>query len=117
MVRVVLRPTNSCFGVTLLIATHGSTNGAPVISTVAVAWLLAVFVSGRLPDTATVLVWVPVVLGVVTRVIVTVAPAAIVPMSQLRIGPPVQVACVEDAETNVFPAGIGSVIATPLSLL
>ena len=78
--------------------------------------LLAVFVSGRSPTTETVFVWVPAAVGVVTRVIVTVALAAIVPMLQLRIAPPVQVPCVEEAETNVFPAGIGSVIFTPVSV-
>src|SRR5438477_10196767 len=88
-----------------------------VISTVAVAVLLARVVSGRLPDTTAVLVWVPVALGVVTRVIVTVAPAAIGPMSQFRIAPPVQVPFVVVEDTYVFPAGIGSEIFTPVSLL
>ena len=65
----------------------------------------------------TVLVCAPVALGVVTSVIVTVAPAAIVPMLQVRVAPPVHVPCVEDAETNAFPAGIGSVIVTPVAVL
>src|SRR2546430_16004140 len=117
MVTVVLRPTISWPGVIRAILTHGSTNGAPVIWTVAVAVLLATLVSGRLPDTTAVLVWVPVALGVVTRVIVTVSPAAIVPMSQFRIAPPVQVPCVGDAETNGFPAGIGSETFTPAAVL
>jgi hypothetical protein len=42
------------------------------------------------------------------EVIVTDAPASIVPIVQLRIAPPVQLPCVVVAETNVFPAGIGS---------
>src|SRR4051794_39253642 len=116
--RVVLRPTNSCFGVTLLTATHG-TGGVmtPTVWTVALAVLFAVFVSGRLPTTLTVFTWAPTVLGVVTRVIVTDAPAAIVPMVQLRIAPPVQVPCVVVAETKVFPAGIGSATTTPVAVL
>src|SRR5690242_12736002 len=48
---------------------------------------------------------------------VTVPPAAIVPMLQFRTAPPVHVPCVEDAETNVFPAGIGSAIVTPVAVL
>jgi hypothetical protein len=79
--------------------------------------LFAVFVSDRSPLTVTVFVCAPTVLGVVTRVITTFAPAAIGPMSQVRIAPPVHVPCVEDAETNVFPGGIGSVIFTPVSAL
>src|SRR5947209_7983021 len=89
----------------------------PTVWTVAVAWLLAVFVSGRLPDTVTTFVWAPTVDGVVTRVIVTVSPAAIGPMLQVRIAPPVQVPFVDVAETKVLPAGIGSVIVTPVSAL
>jgi hypothetical protein len=50
-------------------------------------------------------------------VIVTEAPAAIVPMSQFRVAPPVQVPCVEVADTNVFPAGIGSETFTPVAVL
>src|SRR5437764_4601797 len=88
-----------------------------VTSTVAVAWLLAVFVSGRSPETATTLVCVPATVGVVIRVIVTDSPAAISPIVQLRIAPPVQVPSVDVAETKVFPVGIGSVIFTPVSLL
>src|SRR6476620_4729053 len=65
IVSAVLRPTNNWCGVILLTATQytggGPTNGA-VTCAVAVAWLLVVFVSGRSPATATVLVWVPVVL-------------------------------------------------------
>ena len=45
------------------------------------------------------LLWVPVVLGVVISVIVTWSPAAIGPMSQMRIAPPVQVPCVVVEET------------------
>src|SRR5207253_6464703 len=70
IVSAVLRPTNSCLGVTLLTATQytgGGTNGA-VTWTVAVAWLLAVFVSGRSPATVAVLVCGPAALGVVTSV-------------------------------------------------
>ena len=88
-----------------------------VTCTVAVAWLLPVFVSGRLPDTVTVFVCAPAADGVVTRVIVTDAPAAMSPMLQVRIAPPVQLPCVEVAETKVFPAGIGSVIVTPVAAL
>src|SRR3954454_2556983 len=113
-VSVVLRPTISWPGVIRLTATQGGGRITSVIWTVAVAVLLARVVSGRLPDTKAVLVWVPDELGVVTRVIVTVAPAAIVPMSQFRIAPAVHVPCVEDAETNVFPAGIGSLTLTPV---
>src|SRR6266487_6243560 len=106
-VSVVLRPTISWPGVIRATLTQGGVMMfCWVISTVAVAVLLATLVSGRSPETTAVLVWVPVALGVVTRVIVTVAPAAIVPMSQFRIAPPVQVPWVEDAETKVFPAGI-----------
>src|SRR3954447_25499394 len=72
IVSVVFRPTNSCLGVTLLTATQGFTGGGvPVTLTVAVAWLLLVFVSGLSPDTAAVLVWIPVADGVVISVIVT----------------------------------------------
>src|SRR5262249_19520595 len=39
------------------------------------------------------------------------------PMVQLRIAPPVQVPFVVVTETNVFPAGIGSAIFTPVSAL
>ena len=84
--------------------------------TVAVAWLLAVFVSGRSPATVTVLVCGPAALGVVTSVMVTVAPAAMVPRLQLRIAPPVHEPWVVVAETNVFPPGIGSAIVTPVSV-
>src|SRR5512143_793976 len=94
----------------------GGTNGA-VTWTVAVAWLLVVFVSGRPPATVTVLVWVPATLGVVTRVIVTDSPAAMSPIVQLRIAPPVQKPFVVVAETKVFPAGIGSATVTPVSAL
>src|SRR4051812_16086359 len=117
MVTVVLRPTISWPGVIFAILTQGGVNVAWVISTLAVAVLLVRLVSGLSPMTTAVLVWVPGWLGVVTRVIVTVAPAAIVPMSQFRIAPPVQVPWVEDAETNVFPAGIGSETFTPVSVL
>ena len=41
----------------------------------------------------------PVVLGVVTSMIVTFAPAAIRPMLQVRIAPPVQLPCVVVEET------------------
>jgi hypothetical protein len=85
--------------------TGGGTNGA-VTCTVAVALLLPVFVSGLLPLTVTVFVCAPAALGVVTSVIVTDSPAAIVPMVQLRIGPPVQVPLLGVADTNAFPAGI-----------
>src|SRR5438046_5675940 len=116
-VSVVLRPTISWPGVIRLTATQGGVMISWVISTVAVAVLLATLVSGRLPDTTAVLVWVPGELGVVTRVIVTVSPAAIGPMSQFRIAPPVQVPFVVVEDTYVFPAGIGSEIFTPVSLL
>src|SRR5215471_1389073 len=86
-------------------------------TTVALAVLLAVFVSARPPVTVAVFTWLPAVLGVVTRVIVTEAPAAMFPMLQVRIAPPVQVPCVDVAETKVFPAGIGSVIWTFVSAL
>src|SRR5215475_1146794 len=89
----------------------------PLTWTVADAWLLPVFVSGRLPLTVTVFVCGPAADGVVTRVIVTDAPAAMFPMLQVRIAPPVQVPCVDVAETKVLPAGIGSVIVTPVSAL
>ena len=59
----------------------------PTTRTVAVAVLLAVFVSVSLPTTVTVFTWLPVVLGVVAKVIVTVPPAAIVRRLQLRIAP------------------------------
>src|SRR5436190_19169053 len=118
IVTVVLRPTNSCFGVTLLTATQGTGGvGVPTTSTVAVALLLLVFVSGLLPATVRVFVCRPTVLGVVTRVIVTDAPAAIGPMVQLRIAPPVQVPWVVVADTNVLPAGIGSDTTTPVASL
>ena len=52
-----------------------------------------------------------------TSVIVTDSPAAIVPIVQLRIAPPVQLPLVVVADTNVFPAGIGSVTTTPVSSL
>src|SRR5438067_2538008 len=97
--------------------TQGGVNGLGVTSTEALATLLPRFASGRSPDTVAVLVCMPVVLGVVTRVIVTVSPAAIGPMSQFRIAPPVQVPLVVVEETYVFPAGIGSEIFTPVSLL
>src|SRR4029079_11403542 len=102
-------PTNSCLGVTLLTATQNTGGGmkGAVTSTVAVASLLPLFVSGRSPATCTVFVCVPAALGVVTSVIVTDSPAAIGPMVQLRIAPPVQLPLVEVADTNVFPAGIG----------
>src|SRR5437763_11586799 len=51
------------------------------------------------------------------RVIVTDAPAAMSPILQVRIAPPVQLPCVAVAETKVFPAGIGSVIVTPVAAL
>src|SRR5438876_8227864 len=97
--------------------TQGGVNGLGVTSTEALATLLPRFVSGRSPDTVAVLVWIPDALGVVTRVIVTVSPAAIGPMLQFRIAPPVQVPFVVVEETYVFPAGIGSEIFTPVSLL
>src|SRR5437016_14679780 len=97
--------------------TQGGVNGLGVTSTEALATLLPRFVSGRSPDTVAGWVWMPVVLGVVTRVIVTVSPAAIGPMLQFRIAPPVQVPLVVVEETYVFPAGIGSEIFTPVSLL
>ena len=97
MVTVVLRPTIRWPGVILLIAMQGATNGPT--STVAVAVLLVRFVSGLSPDTTAVLVCSPTWLGVVTSVIVTVAPAFIVPMSQFRVAPPVQVPCVVVDET------------------
>src|SRR5205823_12511754 len=61
IVSFVVRPTKSWFGVTLLTATQYTTGGGNVcvIWTVAVAVLLPVFVSGRLPTTVTVLVWAP----------------------------------------------------------
>src|SRR5262245_8483049 len=67
IVSFVLRPTNSCFGATLLTATQ-NTGGVttPTVSTVAVAELLPVLVSGLLPATVTVFVCAPTVLGVVT---------------------------------------------------
>src|SRR5690242_18248861 len=99
-----------------LTATQKITCGATT-TTLALAVLLARVVSGRSPMTTTVLVIVPGALGVVTRVIVTVAFAAIGPMSQVSVVPPrVQVPCVELAETNVFPPGIGSETLTPVSL-
>src|SRR5437879_648510 len=118
MVSFVLRPTNSCFGVTLLTATQ-NTGGVttPTVWTVAVAELLPVLVSGLLPATVAVFVWAPTVLGVVTSVIVTDAPEAIVPMLQFRIAPPVQEPCVVVADTKVLPAGIGSAIVTPVASL
>src|SRR5438874_12047623 len=88
-----------------------------VISTVALAVLLARVVTGRSPDTTAVLVWVPDELGVVTWVIVTVSPAAIVPMSQFRIEPPVQVPRDVVEDTYVYPAGIGSEIFTWVAVL
>src|SRR5215475_5780703 len=94
---------------------HGITCGATT-TTLAVAVLLDTLVSGLSPWTTTVFVCVPSALGDVTRVIVTVAPAAIVPMSQFRIAPPVQEPCVVVAETKVFPAGIGSATFTPVSV-
>src|SRR5439155_25049971 len=99
MVSFVLRPTNSCFGVTLLTATQ-NTGGVttPTVWTVAVAELLPVLVSGLLPATVAVFVWAPTVLGVVTSVIVTDAPEAIGPMLQFRIAPPVQEPCVVVAD-------------------
>src|SRR4029077_15024631 len=82
----VLRPTNSCFGVTLLTATQGVGGvGVPTTSTVAVALLLPLFVSGLSPPTVTVFVCTPTALGLVTRVIVTDSPTAIGPIVQLRI--------------------------------
>src|SRR5438045_1174133 len=76
MVTVVLRPTISWPGVIFAILTQGGVNVAWVISTLAVAVLLVRLVSGLSPMTTLVLVWVPAALGVVTRVIVTVAPGA-----------------------------------------
>src|SRR5262245_33765175 len=59
----------------------------------------------------------PVVLGLVTRVIVTDAPAAMSPIVQLRIAPPVHEPCVVVEDTYVFPAGIGSATTTPVASL
>src|SRR5437763_8231296 len=117
MFSIVLRPTKSCFGVTLLTATQ-NTGGVttPTVCTVALAVLLTVFVSDLSPTTFTVFVCAPTVVGVVTRVTVTLSPAAIVPMVQLRIAPPVQLPFVVVTETNVLPAGIGSAIFTPVSV-
>jgi hypothetical protein len=128
IVSVVLRPTKSWGGLTLLTATQKVVGGvcgpvgpvgtgAPTVCTVAVAVLFEVFVSGLFPLTLTVFVCAPTVLGVVTSVIVTDSPGVIVPMSQVKIAPPVQEPCELDAETNVFPAGIGSVTPTPVSAL
>ena len=85
-------------------------------TTDAEAVLLAVFVSALSPTTFAVFVTVPATVGVVTRVIVTFSPAAIVPMLQFRIAPPVQVPFVVAAETKVLPAGIGSATVTPVSV-
>src|SRR5215475_1748577 len=95
---------------------HGITCGATT-TTLAVAVLLETSVSGLSPWTTTVFVCVPSALGLVTSVIVTVAPASILPMSQVRVAPPVQLPWLLDAETKVLPAGIGSEIVTPLSVL
>ena len=56
IVSFVVRPTKSWFGVTLLTATQNTGGGVRLAttSTVAVAVLLAVFVSGLLPTTVTV---------------------------------------------------------------
>jgi hypothetical protein len=101
----------------LLTATQNTFGGVTFEATVteADAVLFAVVVSGLFPTTVAVFVTVPGVLGVVTRVMVTVAPAAMFPMSQVRIAPPVHEPCVEEADTNVLPAGIGSVTVTPVS--
>src|SRR5438552_15097014 len=48
--------------------------------------------------------------------IVTFASAAMAPIVQRRIAAPVHEPWVVVAETNVFPAGIGSAIVTPVSL-
>jgi hypothetical protein len=53
---------------------------------------------------------------VVTRVIVTFSPAAMSPMVQWRMAPPVQEPFEAVADTKVFPAGIGSAIVTPGSV-
>src|SRR5262249_12919563 len=103
-------------GVIRLTAMQGGGVNFSLTWTVAVAVLLETFVSGLSPLTTAVFVCAPGVLGVVTSVIVTVAPAAIVPMLQLRIAPPVQVPCVVVAETKVLPAGIGSETLTPVSV-
>src|SRR4029079_1732412 len=84
---------------------------------VAVALLLPVLVSGLLPPTVTVFVCSPIALGLVTRVLVTDSPAAMSPIVQLRIAPPVQLPFVIVADTNVLPPGIGSDTTTPVSAL
>src|SRR5690242_21679907 len=102
MVRVALRPTIRWPGVIRPTATQKITCGATT-TTLALAVLLDRFVSGLSPITTTVFVWVPTTLGVVTSVIVTFWPAVIVPMSHLRVAPPVQVPWLLEAETYVLP--------------
>jgi hypothetical protein len=59
-----------------------------------------------------------VAVGVITIVIVTLAPAVIVPMLQLtRPAAWEQLPCVELAETNVVPAGSVSPAVTPVAVL
>src|SRR6478752_6233455 len=92
-VKVVLRPTKRVFfGATLTAVQYftGGTN-TPFATTEAVAVLLAVLVSCSLPTVVAVLVRVPVVPAVVTSVIVTDVPTAMLPSWQLTTAPPVQV--------------------------
>src|SRR5438445_10105469 len=107
-VRSVEWPTRIDFGETASAVQYctGGVNG-PFTTTDADAVLLAVLDSASAPTTVVVLVSVPVWSEVVTSVIVTVAPLAMLPSWQLMIVPPVQVPCVVLTEPKDVPAGSG----------
>src|SRR5712664_797751 len=114
--KVTMRPTNSVFGATPTAVqnTAGGTN-LPFTTTVAEAVLLAVLVSCSFATVVAVFVSVPCTSAVVTSVIVTEEPTAMLPSWQLTRAPPVQVPCELATETNVVPAGTGSATVTPVA--
>src|SRR5712691_8099223 len=116
IVSTLLRPTKSVFGDTRTAVQYctGGTSG-PFTTTEAEAVLLAVFVSCSFATVVAVSVSVPVAPAVVTSVIVTDVPTAMLPSWQLTAAPPVQVPCEVATETNVVPAGTGSATVTPVA--
>lgn len=76
------------------------------------ALLFAVFGSVSFAVTLAVLLNVPAAVGVTTIVTVALAPLINVPRVHETVVVPVQLPCVVDDETNVAPAGNGSVITT-----
>src|SRR5215211_1879366 len=97
--------------------TAGGVN-APCTVVHSVAELFAVFDSASAPTTVAVLQRSPVAVGVAMIVIVTVAPAATVPMLQVTTPPAAaQVPCVVEAETKFTVAGSGSAAVTPVAVL